>query len=83
MKRRRQALTSVSTIARRLLAADLVRQPEFIDPQKVVLSFRDDAIFVDGSANFAESSNVILKNTAILSLFSAATLDRRRTLSIG
>lgn len=50
--RRRQALTTVSTIARRLLAADLVRQPEFFDPQSVVLSFRDDAIFVDGSTNF-------------------------------
>jgi hypothetical protein len=41
----------------------------------VVLAFSDDAILVDGSANFAESSNVILKNTAILALFSAATLD--------
>lgn len=74
-KRRRQALTSVSTIARRLLAADLVRQPEFFDAESVELSFQDDAVLVDGLTNFAESSNVILKNTAILSLFSAATLD--------
>src|SRR5262249_10482375 len=34
-----------------------------------------DAMSVDGQMNFAESSNVILKNSAILALFAAATLD--------
>jgi hypothetical protein len=43
--------------------------------RQVTLNFGDDLVLVDGEANFAESSNVILKNSAILSLFSAATLD--------
>jgi hypothetical protein len=42
---------------------------------EVTVNFGDDAILVDGKLNFAESSNVVLKNTALLSIFSAATLD--------
>lgn len=75
-KRRRIALTAISNIARQLLAQDLPRQREFQNAQSVTLSFSDDAVMVDGLANFAESSNVILKNTAILSLFAAATFDK-------
>ena len=65
----------ISTLAVKLLSQDLPRQDEFAKPKAVTLNFRDDAISVDGSLNFAASSNVILKNTAILALFSAATLD--------
>lgn len=76
-KRRRFALTNISSTAKALLKADLERQPEFRNPESVALKFRDDAIVVDGKINFAESSNVILKNTAILSLFSAACRDAK------
>lgn len=74
-QRKRKAQTLISSTATKILAQDLPRQEEFRSPQSVSLNFRDDAISVDGNMNFAASSNVILKNTAILALFSAATLD--------
>ena len=58
-----------------MLRSDLDRQPEFKSPKLIELNFRDDAMFVDGQMNFAESSNVFLKNTAIFSLFMAAGND--------
>jgi hypothetical protein len=48
-----------------------------LHPQSLQLNFRDDAILVDGNMNFSESSNVILKNSAILSLFAAGARDER------
>ncbi len=74
-RRRAAALTSISEIAKALLYADLERQEEFKKAQVVSIRFGDNAISVDGEMNFADSSSVILKNSAILSLFSAATLD--------
>jgi len=73
--RRSKALNAVSEWGRLLLRSDLDRQPEFENPKLVELNFRDDAMFVDGQMNFAESSNVFLKNTAIFSLFMAAGND--------
>ena len=75
-RRRQIALTHISDIASKLLRSDLDRQPEFKDAQGVELNFRDDAIFVDGKMNFAESSNVFLKNSTILGMFLAAGQDR-------
>lgn len=74
-KRRRSALMTISNIARQLLADDLERQEEFGNAENVAIRFGDNALSVDGEMNFADSSSVILKNTAILSIFSAATLD--------
>jgi len=74
-KRRAVALTSISDIARELLHSDLPRQKEFLEAQQVSIKFGDNALSVDGDMNFADSSSVILKNTAILSIFSAATFD--------
>lgn len=74
-RRRATALTMISDIARGLLHADLERQEEFRKAEGVSIRFGDNAISVDGEMNFADSSSVILKNTAILSIFSAATLD--------
>lgn len=74
-KRRRIALTSVSDHATAILRQDLERQVEFRNSQNVELNFADNSILVDGELNFAESSNVIVKNAAILSLFLAATKD--------
>ncbi|MFC2966839.1 AAA family ATPase [Acidimangrovimonas pyrenivorans] len=73
--RRRTALTQVSEKAKSFLRQDLDRQDEFRNAKSVVVSFRDNSILVDGELNFAESSNVIVKNAAILSLFAAATED--------
>lgn len=75
-RRRSVALNSISNIAASILNDDLDRQEEFNNAESVKLDFRDDAIFVDGKLNFAESSNVFLKNTAILSLLLAAGCDK-------
>jgi hypothetical protein len=74
-KRRNLALSEVSTIGVEILKSDFKRQPEFENPSKLDLNFRNDSIALDGKVNFAESSNVFLKNTAIFSLFLAAGAD--------
>lgn len=71
-KRRSVALTATGTIAASLLRSDLPRQEEFIEAQSVALDFQNDSMTVDGKINFAESSNVFLKNASVLSLFLAA-----------
>lgn len=76
-KRRMQAMTRVSDNARNLLKQDLERQAEFRSADAVSVNFRDNSVLVDGELNFAESSNVIVKNAAILSLLLAATEDER------
>lgn len=73
--RRRIALNRISSIGASLLRADFKRQDEFEAADRVELNFLDDAISVDGRMNFAESSNVYLKNSAILSLLLAAGED--------
>lgn len=76
LTRRNQALSEISEIGSSILHEDLEgRQDEFKKADKLHLNFRDDAIFVDDRLNFAESSNVYLKNTAIFSLFLAAGQD--------
>ena len=74
-RRRRIALTNVSEKAKTFLRQDLDRQDEFRHADTVEVNFRDNSIFVDGDLNFAESSNVIVKNSVILALFAAATED--------
>lgn len=74
--RRRIALDEVSKIGIQILKADLKRQPEFKNPAVLELNFRNDSVALDGKVNFAESSNVFLKNTAIFSLFLAAGIDK-------
>ena len=67
--------TRVSDTARGILRQDLERQAEFRNAQTVSIKFGDNSVLVDGELNFAESSNVIVKNAAILSLLLAATQD--------
>lgn len=74
-KRKSIALTKVSEIAKSILMADFDRQEEFKKANSVDLNFGDDAVSVDGEMNFSDSSSVILKNTAILSLFLASLDD--------
>ena len=73
--RKGEALSLVSDIARNILHRDLERQAEFKRAASVSLKFADNSIKVDGELNFAASSNVILKNGAILSLLLAAAED--------
>ena len=74
-KRRPKALSLVSEFAASILRADLDRQAEFSGAGSVAVDFRSDSISVDGSVNFAESSNVFLKNSAVLGLLLAAGTD--------
>jgi hypothetical protein len=71
-----QAMSLVDTKAKALLKQDLKRQEEFAEPSMVTIDFADDAVLVDGKMNFAESSNVVLKNAAILALLGAAAEDK-------
>lgn len=71
-------MTRISEVASTILKRDwsaLKRQAEFKDPKSVTLKFADNAITVDDEMNFAESSNVIVKNAAILALFISAASD--------
>lgn len=74
-QRRPRALSLISGIVAAILREDLPRQSEFITAESVGIDFRSDLISVDGSANFAESSNVLLKNSAVLGLLLAAGTD--------
>ena len=70
------AMAQVSKITREILKKDLKRQDEFENPSLISVDFADDAIQVDGKMNFAESSNVVLKNAVILALLGAAATDK-------
>jgi len=74
-QRRAKALTQISDIAASMLQADFKRQEEFKSAKSVEINFVNDAISVDGQVNFAESSNVFLKNAAVFSMFLAAGRD--------
>lgn len=74
--RRTKAFSEISEIGASILRDDLEgRQDEFKRAQAMKVNFADDAVFVDGKINFAESSNVFLKNTAIVSILLAAGMD--------
>ena len=74
--RRTVALSLISKIGAKLLRLDLEkRQSEFVTAKELNVNFQNDTIAVGGLVNFAESSNVILKNSAILALFLAAGND--------
>ena len=73
--RRPVARSLISDVGSGILRADLPRQPEFKRADNVTVDFRNDSITVGGLLNFAESSNVILKNAAVFALFLAAGVD--------
>lgn len=75
-RRRSLALSRMSNICAGILRGDLDRQGEFAAANMVKYDFQNDSVAVDGALNFAESSNVFLKNAAVLSLFLAAGEDR-------
>ena len=76
VERRRPRVSSlISEFATSILHSDLPRQAEFMQADNVLLDFRRDTVEVDGRLNFAESSNVLLKNTAVLALLLAAGTD--------
>lgn len=76
-ERRPLALARISDIGMEILRSDLPRQSEFMHASDLKVNFINDSISVGGLVNFAESSNVILKNSAMLSLFLAACADEQ------
>lgn len=74
-KRRNKALKMASEYCCDLLRDDIAEVKEFANPTEMKYNFEDDALTVDGVMNFSESSNVYLKNSAILSLLLAAGED--------
>lgn len=76
-QRRSKSYLEISKLAVSLLHADFKRQEEFEAAQRVDINFINDAISVDGVYNFAESSNVFLKNSSIFSIFLAAGMDSK------
>ena len=76
-ERRLSTLNKISELGKGLLRSDLPRQSEFMDASNLDVKFTNDSISVDGLVNFAESSNVILKNSAVLALFLAACDDEQ------
>lgn len=75
-RRRSEALMHVSDVAKSLLREDIDRQDEFRTAENVIINFGDNSILVDNELNFAESSNVIVKNASIAALLFAATRDK-------
>ena len=73
--RRPVARSRISDMGSGILRSDLPRQREFTRADNVTIDFRNDLITVGGQSNFAESSNVILKNAAVLALFLAAGVE--------
>ncbi|WP_334028671.1 AAA family ATPase [Burkholderia orbicola] len=56
----------------RLLKQDLPLQPEFIDPRSISFSFHNNAVYVNKTRNFSESSAVVLRHIFHLSLLTAS-----------
>ncbi|MGM4916225.1 AAA family ATPase [Tardiphaga sp. 813_E8_N1_3] len=73
--RTNKAMTLIGSIGCNILKKDLPREDAFEDPTTFSINFGDDAMLVDGKMNFAESSNVVLKNAAISSMLFSACYD--------
>ncbi len=75
MSRTNKAMSLIGAFGCNILKQDLSREDTFENPTTFSINFGDDAMLVNGKMNFAESSNVVLKNAAILSLLFAACYD--------
>ena len=76
-ERKSLVLANISELGSRLLRSDLPRQVEFTKASDLTIDFIRDSMSVGGLVNFAESSNVILKNSAVLALFLTACDDEQ------
>lgn len=63
---------NVDLVMKRLLQLDLPLQPEFIEPQEVRFDFVENAVYVNGSKNFSESSAVVLRQLFHLALLTTS-----------
>jgi len=71
--RKKEVSAEIEKAMIRLLRQDLPRQPEFVSAESAVVDFIDNAVFVNGSRNFSESSAVVLRHVFHLALLTAST----------
>lgn len=71
--RKKEVSDLVAEIMINLLSKDLPLQAEFISAKNVTFDFTDNAVYVNGSKNFSESSAVILRHIFHLALLTAST----------
>jgi predicted nucleic acid-binding Zn-ribbon protein len=69
---RANAMALVNEYTKQFLMRDLPDQDDFRNPREVIVDFENNVIKVDGEINFSESSNVVLKNAAVLAIHAAA-----------
>lgn len=71
-QRKTEVANEVSATMVRLLKNDLPLQPEFINAEDARFDFVDNAVYVNGSRHFSESSAVVLRHVFHLALLSAS-----------
>lgn len=71
-QRKVEVADAVNATMVRLLKLDLPLQPEFINAENASFDFVDNAVYVNGSRNFSESSAVVLRHVFHLALLSAS-----------
>lgn len=71
-QRKAEVANEVNANMVRLLKLDLPLQPEFIDSEYTKFEFVDNAVYVNGSRHFSESSAVVLRHVFHLALLSAS-----------
>lgn len=71
--RKQKVQLEIAETLGRLLREDLNRQKEFFEADNIQFSFTDNAVSVEGSTQFSESSTVVLRHLFHLALLSAST----------
>lgn len=71
--RKREVARRVEDAMIRLLKLDLPLQPEFVNAETANIDYVENAVYVNGSKNFSESSAVVLRHIFHLALLSAST----------
>jgi hypothetical protein len=71
--RKRRVSSAIESAMIRLLREDLPLQPEFVNAESAAINYIDNAVYVNGSKNFSESSAVVLRHIFHLALLSAGT----------
>jgi len=71
-QRKVEVANTVNGAMIRLLKLDLPLQPEFVNAETSNFDFVDNAVYVNGSRNFSESSAVVLRHIFHLALLTAS-----------
>ncbi|PAJ91378.1 AAA family ATPase [Burkholderia ubonensis] len=72
-QRKQEVADAVNSSMVRLLKLDLPLQPEFVDAHSAHFDFVDNAVYVNGSRHFSESSAVVLRHIFHLALLTVST----------